>query len=559
MNPRLLWILAMAACRPRPALDFAEPPKLDDEDPSDGRFEATLTAARTSRTFDGQPVDFLAYNGSVPGPQLRVKVGDEVLVHFVNDLPTDADWASGVHWHGIEGYNAADGTPVTQMAVGQGAAFDYRFVATRPGIYWYHPHIRGAQALFSGLYAPLIVEDPAEAELVARGVLPADDRVLQLSDTWVSQGRITSAEVDDPMEIMNGTEGRSLLVNGELAPTLEVAAGSAVRLRVINSSITRFWRLSVPGHTLYRVGGEGGLLDAVRVEGGTVTGERFDVATGASRGPAEVDLGYPRGQIVLGPGDRADVVLVTDGAPGEQLELRWEDVARGRHDMFMDGDTMVMEDAEDDGARPGETVATFVLVDRGAAPFSIAEGDPLLAAVGRSVTVIDDTGARDWSGDAGTSLDEEMGSVQREDGSWEMTMSLGMNRVSWMPDHHAGPDQAEAPTAKHAKLGDTLRWEVHNRSRMAHPYHLHGFSFQPVEWVQWPDPETEDDGTAVRVPWTFAEFADTEILPGFSSLFFRVTLDDPAGDGSAAGRWMQHCHILQHGENGMMSELVVAP
>jgi FtsP/CotA-like multicopper oxidase with cupredoxin domain len=143
---------------------------------------------------------------------------------------------------------------------------------------------------------------------------------------------------------------------------------------------------------------------------------------------------------------------------------------------------------------------------------------------------------------------------------WIMTTWMAMNGVAWHPDHATGPAQPEAETAKHAQLGDTLRWEVRNNSRMAHPYHLHGFSYQPYELVYWPDPEdTDGDGTAVRVPWPSDEIEDTTLLPPYSSVFFRVWLDDPAGDGSAAGRWMQHCHIQQHGENGMMSELVVAP
>jgi FtsP/CotA-like multicopper oxidase with cupredoxin domain len=95
---------------------------------------------------------------------------------------------------------------------------------------------------------------------------------------------------------------------------------------------------------------------------------------------------------------------------------------------------------------------------------------------------------------------------------------------------------------------------------MVHPYHLHGFSFQPVGLVRWPDPEdAQGDGSAVRLAWDHDEFEDTIAMPPWSSAWLRVAIADPAGDGSAAGRWAQHCHILQHGENGMMSELVVAP
>jgi len=558
-----LVVLGLSACKPDAVpvaneRQFAVPPLLDDLDPSAGRFEGVVTAAAATLDITGDPVEFLAYNGSVPGPLVRVEVGDEVSIRFDNQLPDGEEWASGIHWHGIEGYNSSDGTPVTQVATMPGESFTYEFTATRAGVFWYHPHVRGAQALFSGLYAPLIVVDPDEATLIERGNLPVDDRVVVLSDTWTAQGIVTSAEVDDPMEIMNGTEGRTLLVNGREDPVLEVVAGSAVRLRLVNSSITRFWRLAVPGRVLYRVGGQGGLLDHVRVEGGTVEGERFDVETGEVLGTATVDLGYERGEIVLAPGERADVVLVTDGEVGDEWPLTWKDFARGRHDMWMEGDEMVMGDAEDDGSRESEEVARFRLVEGDSDGFAIAEGDPLLAALGRQVGQVDATGAVEWFGDAGTTLDEEMDHVADEDGNMAMSVWFGMNGVDWHPDHMAGATQDEAPSAKHAALGDTLLWEVRNNSMMAHPYHLHGFSYQPYQFVWWPDPEDEtSDGSAVRVTLDHDEFEDTTLLPAFASVYFRVDLADPAGDGSAAGRWVQHCHILQHGENGMMSEVVV--
>jgi FtsP/CotA-like multicopper oxidase with cupredoxin domain len=308
------------------------------------------------------------------------------------------------------------------------------------------------------------------------------------------------------------------------------------------------------------VGGEGGLLDVERLEGGVVAGARFDVASGAALGPVDVDLGFPSGQVVLAPGERADVVLVTDGAVGAEWPLLWEDVARGRHDMWMEGDEMVMGDAEDDGTRPGVEVARFRLRDGAATGFAIAEGDPLLTSVGLAVGQVDVTAATDRFDADGSSLDELMSMELDEQGSWLMSVWFGINGESWHPTHEEGPEQIEAPSAKYAHLGETLRWEVRNNSMMAHPYHLHGFSYQPYEMVLWPDPEdTSSDGTAVRVAWPHDEFEDTTVMPPFSSLYFRLVLADPAGDGSALGRWMEHCHILQHGENGMMSELVVEP
>ncbi|MEQ1571427.1 MAG: multicopper oxidase domain-containing protein, partial [Myxococcota bacterium] len=224
-----------------------------DLDPDPDRFEGELVAAEAELRFGDQVATVLAFDGSVPGPLITVDQGDVVDVRFRNELP-DA-YHNSIHWHGIEGYNASDGTPVTQEMVPRGDGFTYAFVATRPGLYWYHPHHRGAQSVFSGLYGPLLVREPAEALLVDRGILPRREEVLVLSDVSLYDGRVLSAESDNPMEVMNGTEGELLLVNGQVLPTLRAEVGAGLRLRVVNTSITRFWRLSVRGHTLYRVGG----------------------------------------------------------------------------------------------------------------------------------------------------------------------------------------------------------------------------------------------------------------------------------------------------------------
>ena len=194
--PNLMVALFACSHDPDPgtmpsAPSFPEPPVLEDNNAADGRFEGEITAEPATLDITGEPVEFLTFNGTIPGPQVRVGVGDEVAIHFENDLPMDEEWPSGIHWHGIEGFNASDGTPISQMAVMPGESFDYAFVASRPGVFWYHPHIRGAQAIFSGLYGPLVVQDPAEPELADLGILPADERVVVLSDTWTAQGRVT--------------------------------------------------------------------------------------------------------------------------------------------------------------------------------------------------------------------------------------------------------------------------------------------------------------------------------------------------------------------------------
>jgi FtsP/CotA-like multicopper oxidase with cupredoxin domain len=223
--------------------------------------------------------------------------------------------------------------------------------------------------------------------------------------------------------------------------------------------------------------------------------------------------------------------------------------------MWMEGDTMVMGDVADDGTRPSETAATFRLVAGDGAGWALAEGDPVLGAVGRSVGAVSTPGALDWSGDRAMTFDENMDMWQDADGIWQMSTELHVDGAAWMEDMMGGPTQPEAPTAVHAQIGDVIEWELRNESHMAHPLHIHGFSFQPISYAH----VDEESGTVTSWDVDHDEHVDTILLPGDTSVFVRMAIADPVGGGAAAGRWMRHCHIFQHGENGMMSELVVDP
>jgi FtsP/CotA-like multicopper oxidase with cupredoxin domain len=88
-----------------------------------------------------------------------------------------------------------------------------------------------------------------------------------------------------------------------------------------------------------------------------------------------------------------------------------------------------------------------------------------------------------------------------------------------------------------AKLGDVEEWSVVNTTEMDHPFHLHGFRFQVVS----------EGG---RTP-AFRAWRDTINIPAKETVKFRVRLENHPGT------WMFHCHILEHGERGMMGELEV--
>src|SRR5919201_4224759 len=140
--------------------------------PSSGRPDAVqLLAAPAAVDLGGRVVKAWAFNGQLPGPELRLRVGQVLRVRLENRLPT----ATTVHWHGIALRNDMDGVPgITQPPVEPGQGFHYEFTVPDPGTYFYHPHV-GLQ-VDRGLYGPLVVEDPAEPGRYDReAVLLLDD------------------------------------------------------------------------------------------------------------------------------------------------------------------------------------------------------------------------------------------------------------------------------------------------------------------------------------------------------------------------------------------------
>jgi len=162
----------------------------------------TLTAAVT--TIGGRQA--WAFNGSVPGPELRVTQGDRVRVTLINHLPE----ATSIHWHGIRVPNAEDGVAgVTQDAVRPGGSFVYEFIANDAGTFWYHSHQDTSAQLPRGLLGAIIVEPRA--------------------------GGVAN-ERDYSLTIHTLAGSNSIAVNGTPNLHLDAAPGEMVRLRVINGA-----------------------------------------------------------------------------------------------------------------------------------------------------------------------------------------------------------------------------------------------------------------------------------------------------------------------------------
>ena len=192
-----------------------------------------LVAGETEvELIDGQTTRVWAYNDQVPGPELRVELGDTVRVHFRNDMAIDTT----IHWHGVRVPNAMDGVPgVTQDPIAPGESFDYEFTPADAGTFWFHPHVRTSEEIERGLYGVLIVEDPEDSAYTQDVVWVIDDWLL------LEDGQIYP-EFNTMRDLMHdGRWGNVVTVNSDAGLSLEAKAGERIRLRLINPSNARVY------------------------------------------------------------------------------------------------------------------------------------------------------------------------------------------------------------------------------------------------------------------------------------------------------------------------------
>src|SRR5205823_9916299 len=193
----------------------------------------------------------LAYNGSVPGPNLHVDQGSQITVQVTNDGDVEAT----VHWHGLRLENRYDGVPhETQAPIPIGGTFTYQLQFPDAGFYWYHPHIREDYGLEMGLYGTIVVE-PADPEYWP----PADRQLtLTLDDLLVEDGHIAPFRRSGPNYVAMGRFGNVLLINGETEFSGQAAVGEVVRLYLVNTANTRIFNFALRGARMKLVGGDSG-------------------------------------------------------------------------------------------------------------------------------------------------------------------------------------------------------------------------------------------------------------------------------------------------------------
>lgn len=190
----------------------------------DGAKQFELTAAITPwEVSPGEFVDAWTYNGMVPGPQIKVDVGDTVRVIITNETPMGTD----IHWHGVQTPNSQDGvSPFTQDLIATGETFTYEFVAENPAIGMYHAHLHSQISVLNGMFAAFTIgEKPLPLGETVSGVTIPEDLVL---------------DVEMPM-ILNDAGVIGLTLNGKSFPATEplaLDAGDWVGIDYYNEGLT---------------------------------------------------------------------------------------------------------------------------------------------------------------------------------------------------------------------------------------------------------------------------------------------------------------------------------
>lgn len=286
-----------ATTPPAPAPAPADPLALvgiSDLDPSPTVVEFALTAREADKDLGGAKLSRAwTYNGAMPGPLVDAKVGDELVIHFKNELPEP----TMIHWHGIRLPIAMDGSPSSQKPVPPGGTFEYRFKLRDAGLFWFHPHVRTDVQIERGLVGVIRVApaDPKEEPSVD------EERVLVLDDVRVNADGSFPTYLDDNSKMM-GREGNTVLVNGVRDARIALRPGAIERLRILNAANGRFFNLKIPGVRFRVIGTDGGLVES----------------------PYDVDT------LLIAPAERYDVVFQVPSAPGT-LPLTSQPYERGHH------------------------------------------------------------------------------------------------------------------------------------------------------------------------------------------------------------------------------------
>ena len=524
------------------------------------RSEYDVTIGKTAISIGGVERDALTFDGTVPGPLIHLREGDDVTIRVTNTL----DEPSSIHWHGFLVPFEYDGVPgVNFPGIAPGETFTYRFRLRQSGTYWYHSHT-GFQEN-QGMYGPIVIEpadgrDPFEYERDVIVVLsdwpeapPAVqfDKLKKMGAEYYNYQRRTFGDfVDDirdegllatlrdraawarmgmmPDDLLNVTDaGYVYAINGHSAEenwTALFEPGERVRVRVISACAMTHYDVRIPGLPMTMVQVHGQNVEPVETD-------EFRIGVAETYDFIVTPPGDRAWTIVAEAMDRSGMARATlaprAGMTAEVPPLRprplrsLEAIGMGMMD-----DTLLPKEMPE--AKREEMMA----------PMENMPPRPDVEVAMRTMQVqhrLDDPGI--GLGEDGwrvLTLAQLRSLEPRPERAPEreivLNLTTNMTRYVFSFD---GVKYSDADKIRF-HLDERLRLTMMNQSMMAHPIHLHGM------WMEL------ENGQGEHIP----KMHTIMVKPGerLSVLITPVELGD----------WAFHCHMLYHFHSGMFRVVNVA-
>lgn len=462
-----------------------------------------LTANIVKKQINGSEVKMLAYNGSIPGPIIKVPQGAEITINFKNNTDT----ASTIHSHGIRLENKFDGVPdVTQKAVKPGESFTYKLSFPDAGIFWYHPHVREDYAQELGLYGNILVV-PKDKNYWAE---VDREEALFLDDIFMTSGQIAPFSKSAVDNTLMGRFGNVMLINGDDNYNLNVKQGERVRFYLTNAANTRVFNVSIPNAQMKLVGTDNGRYERE---------EWID-------------------SVIIGPSERQIVEVWFNRAGDYQIIHKTPDKTY----------TMGTVNVE-----PAPVTTSYLLVPRVNQDMidSLASVRPLFTKKpDKTLNLTLDTMGTMMNSESeghmmpdGTMMGDNI-MVSSEPIEWENTMammnSMATNKTLVWKLVDRETNKANMDIDWQFRKGDKVKVKIFNDPKsehpMQHPIHIHGQRFLVV--------------STNNIPNQNLAWKDTALIQNGDTVELLVDMTNP-------GEWLIHCHIPEHMESGMMSKFKV--
>jgi FtsP/CotA-like multicopper oxidase with cupredoxin domain len=542
-----------------------------------------LRIAPVTKRLGDAMVRMLAYNGSIPGPTLRVQQGAELVVNVVNA----GDLEATVHWHGLRLANRYDGTLATQRPIPMGGTFTYRLRFPDPGVYWYHPHIREDYGQEMGLYGNIVVVasqpdywPPAHRELT-----------LTLDDILLEDGQVAPFSRLHPTYTAMGRFGDVLLVNGEPHPSIQARHGEVVRFYLTNTANTRVFNVGLRRARMKLIGGDSGRYEretfvahvVIAPSERVVVDVLFDDLGDVTLEHLTPGRSYPLAAITVEAGRAEPSLAAQFGNLRTNSDMT---AARARFANFVaaEPDKTLALVAEMDMAAPPLPAGTAVayvcpmhadvisdepgrcskcgmkLMAKEAAPITFAcpmHPDVRSPQAGRcpkcgmklvpSQLVYEAAHGEehhahvrsdehdDHQGESGSEHAHQPAGIEWEDDMVDVNRMTNPTNMRWkLIDRQTGAEGTAIDWR--FRVGEQVKIRIVNERDsdhpMHHPFHIHGAGRFLIL--------SRDGVVESNLVWK-----DTALIPTGQTVDILLDVTHP-------GVWMAHCHIAEHHESGMM-------